>query len=107
MRKSHSCRPRFRAQANRSNVRRLLLESLERRELLAPLALASAAGDLLSAAVPVATAGSVVLQGQTLLVTGTPGNDDIWIQSKKNGLFVSLNGQKQGPFQVGKVEVSG
>src|SRR5262245_50397960 len=93
MRNSLLHRSFSRAQAKRSRTRRLLMESLERRELLAPLALASSGDSIRALAAAAATSGSIVLNGQTLLVTGTAGHDDISIQSKKNGLFVSLNGK--------------
>ena len=102
-------RRRFaRALASRSRTRRLLVEGLEPRTLLAPLPLASDADELF--ATPSSTTvppGGFVLEGQTLFVSGTGGNDDIWLQSKRNGLHLWINGKRNGPFRPSSVEVNG
>src|SRR5262245_14557846 len=80
--------------AARARFRRLALENLESRHLLASGRL-TVSSDV----------GSVLLQGQTLLVSGTERGDDIWLQSRTNGLHVWINGKRQGPYHPERVVV--
>src|SRR6267142_193989 len=92
--------------SDRRRLRRLLLEQLERRDLLAalPLASLSAAVGGGSAAIPVAV---TLTEDQTLVVGGTARNDDIWLQSVNGGLNVWMNGKRLGLFHPVHVVVYG
>src|SRR5262245_60112136 len=99
MRKLRQRRPASRQIAARSRFRRLLVEDLESRHLLAS---GHSAGIS-----PLLAPSAVVLEDDVLIVSGTSRGDDIWLQSKSSGLFVWINGRRQGPFQPERVVVNG